>query len=134
MHFSCGLEFGKFLPLSLGNGPGFIPTRSVADSGTVTNATRAASFFSLSRAPARRAIKHFVMQMFRNNNSVPRISHSSRSASRPSNGRLFADELDRVWSEAEEEKKKKKKGENKPVIFCRKMMKYDASSARFTAA
>lgn len=42
---------------------------SVADSGTVTNA-RTASFFSLSRAPAWRAIKHFVMQMFRNNNSA----------------------------------------------------------------
>lgn len=46
---------------------------SVADSGTVTNA-RTASFFSLSRAPAWRAIKHFVMQMFRNNNSALRIT------------------------------------------------------------
>jgi len=61
--------------------------------------------------------------MFRNNNSVPCISHSSRSASL-SNGRLFADEVDRVWSEVEEEEKK---GGNKPAIFCRKMMKYDAS-------
>lgn len=35
---------------------------------------RGASFFSLSRAPAWQAIKYFVMQMFRNNNSALRIT------------------------------------------------------------
>lgn len=78
---------------------------SAADSETVMNA-RTASFFSLSRAPAWRAIKHFVMQMFRNNNSTLPISQACSLWAINRMNRLFADEVDRVCSEEEEKNRR----------------------------
>lgn len=84
-----------------------------ADSGTVTNA-RTASFFSLSRAPAWRAIKHFVMQMFRNNNSALHIT-DVLSASYLSNKSPI-----RGWSWPSLLQRR-----GKTVVFCQKLMKYE---------
>lgn len=86
---------------------------SVADNGTVTN-TRTVSFFSLSRVPAWRAIKHFVMQMFRNNNSALHIT-DVLSASYLSNKSPI-----RGWSWPSLLRRR-----GKTVVFCQKLMKYD---------